>query len=122
MAASEAAAGSDWEKQTKLDYIQKGLQAASTALTLIADIKRNYTPSEDYKKAMSYVQEEEVEDRVNYLSAICLCRKADVSRDEKSKLQARELIAKVSPVYMSKYPVEPNTELKDCILGTEVPK
>ena len=122
MAASEAAAGSDGEKQTKLDYIQKGLQAAGTAINLIADIKRNYTTSEDYKKAMRYIQDQEVEDRVNYLSAICLCRKADVLRDEKLKLQARELIAKVSPVYLSKYPVELNTELKDCILRTEVPK
>lgn len=115
MAATDTAATNDREKQVKLDLIAKALQAGKTATDLINDVKRNYTTSDDYKKAMNYIQREEVEDRVYYLSAICLCRRADVLRDENSKKQARDLIAKISAAYLNEYPVESNPELKNCI-------
>jgi hypothetical protein len=115
MYAFTMSASADSRRDSKLAYASKALNLAGKAGSEVNDIRQKYTTSNDYMIAMKFVSEDETEDRLNYLSAICLCRKAEILNDSALKQQASQAIARVSPAHLGNYPIRGNTEFTGCL-------
>jgi hypothetical protein len=116
MAAITFPTNSEQALQAKLDFCSKGLGASQECLSRISEVKEKYPSDPAYEQAMTFINEDEAEDRVYYLSALCLCIKASLLNDQSYLTQARNFINKVSPSHLSKYPIEKNSILKVLVI------
>jgi hypothetical protein len=115
MAAATLSGTGVVEKKVKLDYISRGLEAGAKAAELTSSVKASPISSPELQSAVAYVIHEEVEERINYLAAICLCKKAETLGDPDLKRQAKERMAQVPPAFQQKYPPNRNPEFKHCL-------
>lgn len=98
----------------KLQYVSTALGLGRRTEELVAEVKRNFTKNDDYVKAVTFIGRDSVEDRVNYLTAVCFCQKASLAKTIDFKIQAEERVAKVSQPFLEKYPIETNADFNDC--------
>ena len=102
------------DTEAKIRYVSIALDLGRRTEELVADVKRNSVKDKDYVRAVRFIDNDSVEDRVHYLTATCLCQKASVFTSVDLKRQAEERIAKVSQPFLEKYPVETNADFNDC--------
>lgn len=105
------------DKEAKLRYVSEALDLGRKTEDLVADVKRNYVKNKDYERAMRFVVNDSVDDRVHYLTATCFCQQAGVSGNADLKRQVSNRIAKVSRPFLEKYPVETNADFNPCNEG-----
>ncbi|HXQ33327.1 MAG TPA: hypothetical protein VN843_04830 [Anaerolineales bacterium] len=104
-------------KEPKLRYASEALDLGRKTEELVADVKRNYVKNKEYERAMGFVVNDSVDDRVHYLTATCLCQQAGVSGNPDLMRQVNDRIAKVSRSFLEKYPVETNADFNPCNEG-----
>ena len=103
--------------EPNLGYASDALDLGRKTEELVADVKRNYVKNKEYERAMGFVVNDSVDDRVHYLTATCLCQQAGVSGNADLKRQVNDRIAKVSRPFLEKYPVETNADFNPCNEG-----
>ncbi len=114
MAASAFPGSTDSDKQAKLRTAKKGLAAGNHGLKLISKIRNCYPNTDECREALGFILREEDEERLKYLSAICLCREAELE-DASLKSEAQKLIDGIAKSHLNKYPTERNQEFRNCV-------
>lgn len=117
MASSVQPRISKQDQQIKRSFALKGLAASEQALNIISTAEIRYLADSKFKKAEKFIRSDEDKERVRYMRAVCFCLLARTGEPKFRGEAQHEIdeINQVDPHFTKGYPVDKNTEFKDCI-------